>query len=259
MALLTRASFYYGHIVTDSNKYININEGSGELTATLSVGNYSLSQFALEVQKALRDAGALDYIVTINRTTRKITISAASNFSILGATGTQAAQSALSLLGFAASDFTGASSYLGANASGSEYRPQFPFIDYIPTTDWQEAVDATVNKSGSGKIEVVKYGIQKFMECEIDYITDTACGIGSMIESDPSGVSNARALLQYLIEKGLVEFMPDRDQASTFETFILEKTDSNQLGLGYRLREKIGDGLAGFYSTGRLTFRLIEA
>lgn len=258
MALLTRASFYFGHIVTDSNKYINFIESGGELTAILNVGNYSLSQFVLEVQRAMRDAGALNYIVTVNRTTRIITIQAASNFTILGLTGTQAAQSAFSLMGFPLTDLTGASSYSGSSVSGSKYLPQFPFIDYIPTTDWQEAIDATVNKSGSGKIEVVKYGIQKLMECEIDYVTDTNCGIGSMIESNPNGVNDLRVFLQYLIEKGLVEFMPNRDDASVFETFILEKTDSSSLGIGYKLKEKIGDGLAGFYSTGRLTFRLVD-
>ena len=258
MALLTRASFYFGHIVTDSNKYINFNEGSGELTATLSVGNYSLSQYVLEVQRAMRAVGALDYLVLVNRTTRIVTISAASNFSLLITSGTQVAQSAFSMLGFTGADVTGASTYSGSLVSGSKYTPQFPFVDYVPTTDWHEAIDATMHKSGSGKVQVIKYGVQKYMECEIDYITDTNCGVGSMIEANPNGVNDLRSFMSYLTNNGLVEFMPNRDDASVFETFILDKTETSSVGLGFKLKEKLGDGLAGFYSSGRLTFRLIE-
>lgn len=257
MALLSRPLFYYGHIVTADNNLINFIESGGELTATLNVGNYSLSGYVLEIQRAMRAAGALDYNVSVDRITRLITIAAASNFTLLAATGTNTDTGAWELMGFTAVDLSAASTYTGTLPSGLEYRPQFPLMDYVPTSNFQQAVDATVNKSGSGKVEVVRYGTEKFMECEIDYATDINCGSGSLIEAASTGVADLRAFMEYLTVKGLAEFLPDRD-AVGFETFILEKTEQNAQGIGFKLKEKLSDGLAGFYSSGRLTFRKIE-
>ena len=92
MSLNTMIKFYFGHNVTSSNSKLDFQEGAGsELTATLNVGDYSLTEYATELQRALNDAGALTFTVTVARATRYVTIAATGAFTLLAATGTNIA------------------------------------------------------------------------------------------------------------------------------------------------------------------------
>lgn len=259
MSLTTFSTFYYGHTITDSNQYLDFDEGGDELTATIAIGTYSLEEFAVAVKTALDAAGALTYTVSVNRATRVMTISAGSNFSLLVTSGSHVGVDAYSLLGFTGADQTGASTYSGDSASGSAFTPQFILQDHVSTDDNQGAIDETVNISASGTVvEVIKFGTEKFMECKIRYQTNIAQPSVGPITNNASGISQLRNFMQYLITKAPIEFMPDKDSPSTFQTFILESTGESQNGTAYKLRERYDLGLPGYFDTSLLKFRLIE-
>lgn len=100
-------------VVTDSNKYIDFDEGSAELTGTLTLGSYNGATFlAAEIKTQLDAAGDLTYTVTYNETTAKFTIAAGGNFTIRWNTGTHKATDISALAGFSdAADDTGAATY----------------------------------------------------------------------------------------------------------------------------------------------------
>jgi hypothetical protein len=176
----------------------------------------------------------------------------------LKSTGSHAENPIYDVLGMTGGDVSGASSYTFSNPSGYQYRPQFYLLDYLAPEDNEQAVDGSINKSAAGVIEVVKYGLESFIEFTIDFINNDPRSDEQYIEQDLSGVENARSFMAEVIQKANIEFMPDRDDSSTFYTIQIERTQSNNLGLGYRLREKTQQGFVGYYSTGLLTFRLVE-
>ena len=254
----TLSVFYYGYTITEDNLYLDFDEGGSELTAEISVGSYTPTEFAVALKTALDAAGALTYTVSFARATRYITISATGNFTIRSNTGTHVGTSPFSIMGFStAANYTGAATYTGT-ASGSSYEPQYLLQDYIASTDYQEAVDASVNKTASGRVEVVKFGTQAFMECNIKFATDILQPSGGPITNSATGVSSLRSFLQYCVTKGPLEFMADKDTRSTYETMILESTPESQNGTGYRLKEMYDTGCAGYFQTGRLRFRVVE-
>ncbi len=258
MSLKTFSKFYYGHEITKDNYTIPFDEGSGELTAELDIGAYTLTGFVAEVSKALNAAGALTYAVSVDRDTRIITIAASGTFELLTSTGLTNASAAWSLLGYTtAADKTGASSYAAENASGEVYENQFIMQDYIDPNHWVSTVDASVNKSTSGVVEVVTFGEEKFLQCNMRYITDLA-GDGQVIKTQANAVQNTVNLLSYLIRKNPVEFIPNIDDTDVFYSLLLESTPDNQKGVGFKLRELYDRGLPGYYETGPLKFRVYD-
>lgn len=258
MALSTRSSFYYGHQITEGKTSLDFDEGGSILTAELNIGYYSLQEFCVEIQRALNEAGALTYAVTVNRATRIITISAGSNFALRKATGPHSDNGLYDLMGYSGGDLTGASSYTFTNASGSKYLPQFYLLDWVGPDEAVDAVEASSTETGSGRIEVVTFGQKRSLTFTIDFITDTCFGDQSAIEFNPSGKADAILFAKDIIKKGHIEFMPDRNDVDTYYTLLLESTASNRQGIGYRLTEKLNQGLAGYYSTGLLTWRIVE-
>lgn len=256
--LTTFSQFYYGFEVTTQNLYLNFKEGGGpELTAEVSVGSFSLEQMAVEIQKALNNEGALTYTVTVNRTTRKITIAASGTFSLLPVTGTLSTTSIFPLIGFT-TDRTGGTSYLGNSAAGYAYVPQFRLQSYVPIEHWTGAALATVNKAASGRVEVIKFGNESFMQCNIQYINDRMESVDNFLKPSATGVADIIQFLTFAITKGPIEFMPDIDDASDFYDIILESTPDNKDGVGFKLNELYDKGLPGWYETGVLKFRQVE-
>ena len=259
MALTTRSKFYYGVKIPPTSTYIAFQELTGPVrSASLKSSSYSLSGFATEIQRALRAAGTQNYMVSINRSTRLITISAPANFSIFIATGPYAGAEIYTIMGFPLADLTGSNSYTGSSAIGKEYKPQFYLLDYMDTERSQNAVDASINETGSGQVEVIRYGTKKFMKCAIDFVNNEKNGDESWIEDNITGIEDCIDFLKDITQKSKIEFMPDRDDPNTFQQFILEATPASSSGLGYELIEKAGEGFLGYYTCGRLTFRLIE-
>lgn len=258
MAIKTRSAFTYGHTITEDNQYINFMEnGIDELAATIEVGSYYLNEFIDKIAQALNEIGDNTYTVTLDRSTRKITISADANFDLLVTTGTQVAISAFNLIGFT-TDRSGSSSYEADIASGFIYRPQAPLTakggNYVPFDNREESVQSKVNESSSGEIEVVTYGTRNFMECNIKYATDITGQ--NYIEDNASGVSDLRTFMQYITKKRPIEFLEDRD-STEFIPCILESTQNDSQGTGFELRELYSQGLANYFETGRLVFRRI--
>jgi hypothetical protein len=258
MSLRTFSVFYYGHVVTADNNIINFDEGSGEFSAELDVGSYTLTQYAAEVARAMTLEGNQVYTVDVNRSTRVLTISAPGNFSLLCSTGSQNASAAWSMMGFStSSDRTGTNTYAANSGSGSQFAPQFILQDHVDSDHWIQAADATVNETANGEVEVVRFGSKSFFQCNIMYITNITQD-GTIIQTNGSGVSNALAFMNALIQKAPIEYMPDIDDRETYESLLLESTPESRDGVGFRLREMYDKGLPGYFETGNLKFRVIE-
>ena len=257
-ALENHSKFYYGWQITNQNKYIDFNDGAGVKTATLKVGYYSSTDLMIEIKKKMDALSTLDFTVSFNRTNRKFTISSTSSFSLLFSTGPNAAQSAAILLGYTATDKTSASSYLAENVSGYEYETQFYIQSYKDTSTNRKAIDGTVNKSASGAIEVIKFGNERFMEGEFLFITNIIQESISIIRTNSQGREDFIQFIEWCTEKAPIEFIKNENDPSTFQTLVLESTPSDSKGLDYDLIEMYDRGLAQYYRSGVLKFRLIS-
>lgn len=256
----TYSSFYYGYRIGESNFKIDFNEGASDLVAEVDTGEYTLSgsrSIAKAIEAALNLEGALNYIVTVDRISRRITISADGPFSLNVVSGPNSLASALTICGFT-QDKTGSSSYYSDIPSGKVFEPQFYLQSYMPTSDNKKAIDANVNESSSGEIEVYKFGDKSFMECEIVYQTSLNYeGVG-LIKHDPTGEESLRDFLEYITSKAPIEFMEDLEDPNSYETFILEKTKSDSNGTGFKMYEMYAQGYLDHYETKLLTFRKLE-
>lgn len=256
MSLTTKSIFYFGIEVTSTNKNINFNEGSGELTATLPIGGFSHTDFAQKIEDALNSAGTRTYDVTFNRDGRTYTISADGTFDLLIATGSQSATSAFSLMGFTGGDVTGLTTYTGG-ASGSEYKPQSLLQNYLAKEDNQQFIDPKVNKAASGAVETIRFGIVSMIRMNIQWITNRDMSKANYIENNATGVSDANTFMRDIIKKGPFEFMPDRASRSTFSKVLLESTPESKDGISYELKEGMSSGLEGYFETGNLMLRVL--
>ena len=248
--LSTMSKWYYGHHIDTTNNTLPFNDGT-DRTATLNVGDYTLTEFVTEVSRALNAASSLTFTVSVNRTTRLMTVGAGSAFELQTTSGTS--NNPFSLMGFSGADKTGSTSYTGAAASGSEFKPQLKLQKFIAFGDEQTASYVNVAKSASGAVEVVSFGTDDFMTCEIAYQTNNTT-TGSAIENQANGLDNLRTFLQYAVKKRKMEFIPDRDTPNNFSKVILESTNTSTTGTGYRLNEYLGS-MPGFFSSGTLKFR----
>lgn len=256
MSLTTFSRFYYGHIVTAENCTIDFDEGGSEITASIDVGSYTLTDYANAVAAAMTEAGDLTYSASVNRATRVITLSAGSNFTLRVSSGSTLGTTAFTMMGFTGANRTGASSYAGNTASGSAYSPQFILQDHIASENWKEAVEAVVNVSASGQVEVVSFGEARFVQMNIKFITDIPQG-GGPITNNATGVADARSFMEYAITKAPVEYMPSVSALSTYQKLILESTPQSSKGTGYRLKELYDTGLPGYFETGVLKWRVV--
>jgi hypothetical protein len=254
MALSTYSAFYYGHNITESNQFINfIDDLSGEKTATLEIGSYTLTGFANELARALNAVGSQEYEVTVNRLTRELTIEADNNFDILAVGGSLVAISAWSLAGFT-QDKTGNNSYTSDLASGFAYYPQILLQDFVHFDDSTVTNNVTVNESASGEVEVVGYGEVQFMECNITLATNIIPQL--YIKENANGVDDLRQFMLYAIRKLKMEFIPDVN-GGVFYDCILESTPEERNGTSFKLKELYARKLVGYFETGTLTFRRI--
>ena len=258
MTIQTKSMFYYVDDVDLTNQNLDFDDGgSSAVVGAVNIGSYAPEQLMTAVASAMNLVGTQEYTVSFDRDTRLVTISAAGVFDLLFATGTNATTSIASLLGFAASDLTGLSSYTGTTAIGTAYRPQFPLQQYTDFEDFQDNVNASINESGSGQVEVVTFGLVEFTEFNIQFITNRSRPKESILEDNPMALEEARAFLRFIIQKGALEFMKDRDNTASFFTILLERTTQSRDGVGYRLNELVGRNLNDYYETGRLLFRKV--
>lgn len=257
MTIQTRPQFFYIPAVTQENQYLNFDEGTGELVATLDIGARNPQALLIETTRAMNEVAEQIYAVTLDRELNRVTISAPDPFDLLVASGSAVTQGVFALLGFTGADRVGLNTYTADSDFATVYRPQFYLQSYTPFEHYKSAVQASINESSAGVLEIITFGRRAFMEFNFDYVTDNSQDSASPIEHDPQGVANLRDFLEFLIDRAPLEFMPDRDDAITYDVIQLEKTATDTTGTGFRLREKFSDGLAGFYESGTLTFRKV--
>lgn len=260
MALSTHSVFYYGYQVTADNQYINFKEGAGaEKTAVVPVGTYSLTRLLQVVAAALNTASSITWSVTVNRTTRIVTITADSTASLLFLTGGNAINSIATLLGIAGLDYLNQTTFVGTSASGKEYRPQYLLQDYKDKTETQRLINATVNKSASKQtVSVQHFGVEQFYKFDIKYITDRDVrGSDAFYKYNPNAVAEVKEFLQWITQKYIVEFMPDENAPDTYDRMYLDASAAVSEGTGYELKEKVDVDLPRFYDTGLLTFTVV--
>lgn len=173
-------------------------------------------------------------------------------------TGTFASQSIKSLIGFDSLDLSGANSYESDFASGSEYKTQFYLQSYKSTQHNRKAIDGVINKSASGLIEVIKFGNERFMDCEMLFITNIIQSPESIIRTNVTGVEDYISLIEWMTEKAPIEVMIDESKPDEYQTFILESTEQDSKGLDYELIELYDRSLPLYYRSGKLKFRLME-
>jgi len=254
----TDSIFYWIDAINDTNFYLDFDEGIGELSAEVSTGCFTPTDLSIQVESALNEVGGQSYSVVFDRQTRLYTISATSNFDLLVATGTHLGSDIFNLLGFTGGDLTGSNSYTSDTAVGFTYEPQFKLQDYVDIEDLQKSINATVNRSAAGQVEVVRFGIEKFFEFNIRFCTDIDQGVGGPISTNLSGVDDVRRFMRFCTSKSELEFMPDKKDRNTFYKILLESTEEDSKGTGYRLKELYSSNLPGYYDTGKLVFRLVE-
>lgn len=251
----TRPVFIYGHIVTTLNNSFCFDEGGPEIIAEMNANGYSFAEYAGELQRVLRLNGTQLYTVSINRDNMTITISAPSAFTFRITSGTSETPG-YALAGFTGADVTG--STLTSNVrSGFRYSPQFLIQNYTPSDHFQQSNAESLNTSTSGHVELIRFGVYKFIEMNISFITDLVMD-GVVIRSNPNGVADVVQFLQYVTQKQRFEFIEDENNMSTFEKVILESLPGYSTGTGYKLREMVDKNLRDIYEIGLMKLRVVD-
>ena len=252
MSSSTYSGFTYGHTVTEANRYIDFDEGSGELTGLIAVGSYTLGDYIGAVATALNNAGTQEYAVSLDRTTRTLTITAGASFDLLVTTGTNVSLSAYPLMGYTVNQ--SGTSLEGDSASGSLYEPQGPLQRYVDFADNVRTTNGIVRETATGRVEVVSYSTVEFMECNITPITNRELQGGSF-KNDPQALENFREFMRYCITKAPIELILDLDTPTTFRSCLLESTRESGDGLNFKSKEWFQRKVIDYYQSGTLTFR----
>lgn len=252
----TLSVFYFGTTITIDNKYLNFDEGLGELAAEIPVNDYSLEEFAAIIAESMTLTGTQTYTCTVDRDTRKLTISAPANFTIMTGTGSQIGSSPFTLMGFTqVTDYTGSNSYEGDVGAGFEYRPQLTLNQYIQPEDYEVKESAVVNMSANGVVQTLQFGDGQRMECNIRGASNVLNIKTSPFFENATGIQALRDFMKFLITKSKIEFMPDVDTRGTFYKLLLESTEGDRSGTKFIIRNM--EGSNNFYETGKLMFRKV--
>jgi hypothetical protein len=240
--------------VTSLNKSLDFNEGGSEIQATLKVGSYSVTEYAAEIQRAIRAVGTQNYLVIFNRTTRKLTISAPLSFALLAGTGSRIGTGVLSLAGFTATNKTGTNNYTAENVTGFVYTPQYYLHNYIQDSHSIVLEDGTADSTPLGIAQVAKFGDGARIPLKIIAITNKLGLKNIGFIEDASGIDNFMTFIRYCMNKGRVEFIPDVDLPNNFTKCFLESTPEDKEARKFNLKNM---NTPDFYESGVLTFRKV--
>lgn len=250
----TFSKFYYGLEVTSNNKWLDIDEGSGEIQIPLVAGFYTLTELALHIEQLLNEYGTQSYVVSVDRANRKYTIDGDSfNFDLLWDTGTNASNSVGALIGFnVAADDTSSDSYESDNSIGEVYEPQFKLQNYVSESSNKELRYGIRSESASGLVETINFGTDRMFEFSINYATNISQPSSGPIKNNPTGVEDLEAFMLQVIRGAYIEFMPDINDQDTFYKIVISDN------MSYKLNEQYSRGLTGYFDTNTLKFRIVE-
>ena len=113
------------YVINSSNNTIHFNEGSDDLVATITEGNYTVSTLATALKSSMETVGGLTYTISEDTLTNKITISSSGTFSLLFNGGSETyldgtrtiypENSIAPVLGFTRTELSGSTSYVAQN------------------------------------------------------------------------------------------------------------------------------------------------
>lgn len=254
--LQTLSTFYYGFNIESVNQYLDFNEGGPEITASLPISDYSMSEFISAVEDAFNLASTMDYVVSVDRDTRLVTISAPSNFTLMCSTGSHSGSSAWELLGFDTStNKTGTNTYTSENPCGYEYRPQTLLMGYVAPEDYEVKESAVVSISANGQVQTISFGDGQRMECNIIGATNLLNLKHTPFYENATGLQALRDFMKFLITKSKVEFMPDIANRAQYYTLLLDSSSADKNGTKFRIENM--KGATYFYESGSLVFRKV--
>lgn len=213
MGLYNQCLITFNIQVTPNNRSLDFLTSFGglEKQATLRVGLYSLTTLAAEINRAMSVADPnFTYTVSFDRsvsggTQNRITISTSGGFlELLLGSGTRAASSIATLVGYSATDKTGATSYTGVTSCGTILIPSYPPQDYQPIGSIHDSRRAT-NDSTSGKIETVSFAYFRNFMFKIKWI-----------QENTSEYYNFQNFHIWLLRGGPIEFSESIADANTY-------------------------------------------
>jgi hypothetical protein len=250
MALKQRSLFLYGYEVNSTNYAIDFRTTSMETIrqASLTYGFYSLTGLLTEIARAMNAVDSTHtFAATADRTIsggtqNRITIPTTSAYFELDfASGPRTSVNAASLLGFTATDKTGATTYTGSLTSGTAFSPSLVGYNYL-SPDFYHKVFGSLNISASGQKESIVFQIQKFFQVQFKY------------EPEADVIASWKPLVDWMIQQKPLEFTPDITAPSTFYECTLESAPEDGKGLGWKFVEMLPN-FPFQYDTGLLKFR----
>lgn len=250
MALTAQSLFLFGFQVDETNRNIDFRVVAAETPrlAQLRLGFYSLSGLLDEIERAMHEqATTVTFTASADRTIsggteNRVTIAASSAvLELLFATGPGSASSVAPLIGFPATDHTGATTYTGTSTAGTALIPERTAYNYLGP-EFHREVFGSVNVSASGLKEAVVWQIQKFIQAQFKH------------EPQAKVISEWMDFMEWAIQQRPFDFTPEVTSPTVFYDVTLEKTSADGKGLGYMIREMLPQ-FPFDYDTGLLTMR----
>lgn len=254
MAIKNPSMFTYGYFVDGTNKYLPFRVVSDvEYIAVLDEGYYSGIGLAQEIVRAMNvQAPTTSLQVNIDRsyssgTQNRWTIKTFSSFlSIMFGSGTSASDSIYSQIGFLASDYTGATTYLGASDTGAKLFTEYPAYTYLPPQLFKTQT-GVVTSSTRGDKETIVWSTQRFIQGEFKF------------EPELKVKTDWQTFFDWSSKIRPFDFTPDYtlDPNETYNV-TLEKTTGAGNGLGFKFQEQLPQ-FPFNYTTGQIQMRVVPA
>lgn len=230
MALRNPSLFLYNFTIDSTNQYITFVNSTTTLTATITLGFYSLNGLGTAIVAALQAQDPVNvYSFSVNRdimggTQNRFTLTSSDTvFSLLFSSGNPS--NPASLIGFTSTDFTGATTYTGNSTCGTSLIPNQLAYNYLGP-DMMRKNFGAVNVSASGLKESITFSLQKFFQMEFRYIPEATL------------TSEWTVLIDWMISQKELEFTPDISDPSVFYVCTLEEPNK---GLEINFAEMLPD------------------
>lgn len=254
MALKQPSLILWGLQITTFNRWIDyqLSSGGTVYSAQLNLGYYSLTSLLTEITRAMSAASAsVTYTATADRTIagglqNRITLGTSSAyFKILFNSGTHAATSIASLIGFAQIDKSGSTSYTGSSSAGIVLVTTYPAFNYMPP-ELNREVQGSRSISAAGIKEAIVFQIMQFISAEFKY------------EPYAKVLSDWYPFFDWAMQQRPFDLTEDYTIPNRFFEVTLEKTTKSGDGLGQLWKEML-PSFPGLYTTQDLTFRVVLA